>query len=112
MDTRAVVELPSDRITLREAARSLPSTRRGKRVSFSTLWRWSAKGLADGRRLPILNLGGGLYVSRAPLAAFAQPRGVNRSLTPPLRTAAQRRRAESDRDRQRRNSGSSAGAAR
>ncbi len=87
--------LPSDLIPLREAARSLPSTRPGKRVSYSTLWRWSAKGLADGRRLQILKVGGGLYVSRAALAAFAQPRGVDPA-APPIRTPAQRRRGHEE----------------
>lgn len=91
--TRA--ELPPDLIPLREAARSLPSTRVGKRVSYSTMRRWSSKGLADGRRLPILKVGGGLYVSRAALAAFAQPRGVDPAPAV-VRTPAQRRRSHEE----------------
>lgn len=38
-------------ITLHEAAQTFPSNRAGKRMNFSTVWRWALKGVraSDGR---------------------------------------------------------------
>lgn len=46
---------------LAEYSERLPSSHRGKRLNRATLWRWSLKGLRDGRRLRTLGLGAGRY---------------------------------------------------
>jgi hypothetical protein len=35
----------------------------GKRISPSCLWRWHAKGLADGARLRVVRIGRGLFTT-------------------------------------------------
>lgn len=46
---------------LAEYSERLPSSHRGKRLNRATLWRWSLKGLRDGRRLHTVGLGAGRY---------------------------------------------------
>lgn len=61
-------------LSLAEAARSLPTSRGGKRVSPSTLWRWSRVGvkLETGVcvRLEVARMGCRWLTSRAALARF------------------------------------------
>jgi hypothetical protein len=59
---------------LRQLPEILPR-HNGKRISFSTVFRWTQKGCA-GRKLATIAIGGRLYVSEESLRAFLQPRGV------------------------------------
>ena len=79
----------------------LAGTRPGKKLSFSTLWRWATKGIR-GHRLEVLRVGGALCTSEAALKRFfakltappAPPGGS--TLTPSARVGARRAEAEAD----------------
>jgi hypothetical protein len=57
-------------ITLAEASRLLPG-----RPSAATLWRWRNRGVAGGRKLETVVIGGRPYTSREALARFARQQG-------------------------------------
>jgi hypothetical protein len=86
-------------ITLAEACRLIPPSRRGKRTHLSTLLRWILSGAkAPGGqtvRLEALRLGGRWVTSREAIQRFAErltPR-IDEALTLSSRTATQRQRA-------------------
>ena len=58
-------------VTLSEAARALPSRRKGKSVHPSTLHRWALRGVG-GHRLETVRIGGTAYTSREALERFAE----------------------------------------
>ncbi|HMF11675.1 MAG TPA: DUF1580 domain-containing protein [Gemmataceae bacterium] len=66
-----MIDISKDLITLDEAARLLPAGRRGRRVNFSTLFRWVATGLR-GIRLEAVRIGGRFYTTQAALQRFAE----------------------------------------
>ncbi|MGE3780577.1 MAG: DUF1580 domain-containing protein [Pirellulaceae bacterium] len=53
-------------ITFSEASRLVPP--HGAHVS--TVWRWALNGLADGRKLETIKIGGRIYTSREALGRF------------------------------------------
>ena len=61
----------------------------GQSVSSVTWWRWRRVGLADGRKLASVQVGGKTYVTREALEQFAV--GINGN-SPVLRSPARRRR--------------------
>jgi hypothetical protein len=90
-------------LSLAEACRLVPPSRRGKKTHLSTLLRWITSGAKtpDGRtiRLQALRLGGRWVTSREALQRFAEaltPRLAadhDTAAVPPLRTSGQRQRA-------------------
>ena len=93
-------------ITLNQAARLLPPSRRGAPVSFSCVFRWVTAGLRgpDGRhvRLEAARVGGRWLTSREALQRFADaltPQMGGESAPAP-RTPGQRRRAHERATRQ------------
>jgi hypothetical protein len=93
--------LSESKISLCEAAALLPGNRPGKRVSFSTVWRWVMRGVlaADGEtrvRLEAVRVGAKWVTSHEAIARFSE------ALTPDLgggaataRTPVERKRAAS-----------------
>jgi Protein of unknown function (DUF1580) len=82
-------------LSLHDAAQLLPSSRVGKRVNFSTIWRWALRGVraTDGRRVKLeaARVGGRWLTSREALERFAS------ALTPtndaePIRTPTARKK--------------------
>jgi hypothetical protein len=65
----AIDLLVESTIPLKEAANVLPR-RNGKRINFSTLWRWSMRGVR-GVKLETLRIGGTLATSHEALQRFA-----------------------------------------
>lgn len=59
-----------DMIALREVPAHLPS-RKGRRVHYSTVYRWATKG-AHGRVLSTQRIGGVLYTTAAAIEQFLQ----------------------------------------
>jgi hypothetical protein len=57
-----------DLISLKDVPKHLPK-RNGKRMHYSTVFRWATKG-ARGRRLESILIGGMRYTSRAALSRF------------------------------------------
>jgi hypothetical protein len=93
-------------LPLREAARLIPSHRRGVPVSYTCLWRWAARGVKgpDGTtvRLETVKLGTRTLTSKEALARWAQrltPRANDTPATPP-RTARQQRAAAARAERE------------
>ena len=56
-------------ISLKDACQLLPRRRRGRKPSFSTIWRWALHG-ARGVKLETLRVGGTLCTSREALQRF------------------------------------------
>jgi uncharacterized protein DUF1580 len=77
-------------LPLRDAADLIPRLRRGKRVHFSTLWRWATGG-SRGVKLETVRVGSTLCTSREAVARFVEalsrPPGA-----PVVRSVAARRR--------------------
>jgi hypothetical protein len=63
-------------LSLREAAKKLPGA-----PHWSTLMRWSRRGLKDGRRLATVKIGGRIFTSAAALAKFAAPNSGSTTAT-------------------------------
>lgn len=89
-------------LTLTEAAKLIPSRKRGKRVDVNTVWRWCKVGMASGLRLRSVMVGGVRYTTKSWLAEFIRSRsapspacGHNNAQEPPRSTTA--RRSASDR---------------
>jgi hypothetical protein len=85
-------------LTLHDAARLLPSNRAGKRVNFSTIWRWALRGVRaiDGRvvRLEAARVGGRWITSRQALERFsAALTPTNEAGAEPIRTPTAQRKA-------------------
>lgn len=59
---------------LTEAARMIPSRKKGKRVDVNTLWRWCKRGVAGGLRLRSVVVGGVRYTTKKWLAEFIEAR--------------------------------------
>jgi hypothetical protein len=98
---KSMIDLQNEQIlTLSDASRLLPPSRRGRPVSFSCLWRWALRGIKNHTgevvKLEVIKVGGRLLTSREALQRFAE------RLTPcvdgvapaPPRTPAARNRAE------------------
>ena len=58
-------------VSLKEASKLLPK-RNGKRMHYSTIYRWATKG-ARGRKLESVHLGGVLYTSVEAISRFTAP---------------------------------------
>jgi hypothetical protein len=81
-------------IPLKGVADILPSSRRGKKLSWPTLWRWVTKGVR-GRKLEAVRVGGSLYTSREAVERFSRIEIVadkSRAQKTALRSAARRKR--------------------
>jgi hypothetical protein len=90
--------LSEDLLTFRDAAQLLPSNRAGKRVAFSTIWRWVLKGVRaiDGRlvKLEAARVGGRWLTSRQALERFsAALTPTNDAGAEPIRTPTAQKRA-------------------
>lgn len=72
-------------ITLAQAARLRPGSRRGRPTHPSTVYRWAVRGIR-GVRLEIIRIGGMTYTSVEALQRFADRLtvGGDRSLAPPV----------------------------
>ena len=93
-------------LSLSQAARLLPPSRRGRPVSLSCLLRWVLNGVKTPNgviRLEAIRLGGRWITSHEALARFAdrqtlrldeEPQGVARSRTPTRRQRASQRAAD------------------
>ena len=84
-------------ITLKDICQILPRRRRGRKPSFSTVWRWALYGLG-GVRLETLKCGGTLVTSREAVQRFFEQLSALDSCSQPdqqraRRTPAQRQRA-------------------
>jgi hypothetical protein len=84
-------------LSLQEAADSLPSgMNRGKRLDFSTIWRWVLRGCLaiDGRRVKLeaVRLGGRWLTSREALERFSDALSTPQADQPEPRTPAGRKR--------------------
>ena len=86
-------------VTLHEAAQTFPSNRAGKKMNFSTIWRWGLKGVLaiDGRRvrLEMARVGGRWLTSKEAIERFsAALTPTNLAAAPaPIRTPSARQRA-------------------
>jgi Protein of unknown function (DUF1580) len=81
-----IVDIATDRIlSLNEAANLL-----GRRVSYSTWWRWGKRGI-NGHRLTLTRVGGHMRVSVAALQEFIA--AINGEQAQPARTSRQRQAA-------------------
>ena len=85
-------------ISLADAAKSLPLSRGGKPLNFTTLWRWHLKGVIgpNGERVKLeaAKLGGKLITSREAIVRFSEALSGAAGHTPdPSRTAAAGKRA-------------------
>ena len=69
-------------LSMAQAARLRPLSRRGRPTHPSTIYRWIARGLR-GHRLEGIRLGGSLYTSREALQRFADALTVEVVQTPP-----------------------------
>ena len=90
--------LSENLLTLHDAARLLPSNRAGKRVNFSTIWRWALKGVhaTDGRlvKLEAARVGGRWLTSKEAIERFsAALTPTNDAETEPIRTRTAQKRA-------------------
>jgi hypothetical protein len=94
-----MIDLSTESIlSLRDAAKLLPSARRGRPVSFACLWRWALRGTRspDGHtvKLEALRLGGRWVTSREALQRFAEALTPQaRGTPPPSRSTKQRQKA-------------------
>ena len=84
-------------LTLKDACQLLPRRRRGRKPSFSTIWRWALHG-ARGVRLETLRCGGTLCTSREALQRFFDKLSerdgtMQPEQQPSYRTPGQRQRA-------------------
>jgi hypothetical protein len=86
-------------VTLHEAAQTFPSNRAGKKMNFSTVWRWGLKGVRaiDGRvvKLELARVGGRWLTSKEALQRFSAALAPTNDDAEPIRTPTTRRR-ESD----------------
>ena len=87
-------------VSIHEAAAMFPGRRPGKKLNFSTLWRWILKGIrtTDGQviRLEACRLGSRWVTSREAIARFSArltPTAADTPATAPVRTPAARLRA-------------------
>lgn len=83
-------------IPLKEAANVLPR-RNGKKINFSTLWRWAFRGIR-GTRLEVLRIGGTLYTSTEALQRFAEATTTGRPAVTRTSKRRQRDHARADRE--------------
>lgn len=82
--------LSENLLTLHDAAQLLPSNRVGKRVNFSTIWRWALKGIRaiDGRlvKLEAARVGGRWLTSKEAIERFSEaltPTNDDAQIRPP-----------------------------
>jgi hypothetical protein len=67
-----MIDMASERlITLNEAARLRPPSRRGRPTHSSTVYRWISRGVR-GQKLEAIRLGGTLYTSQEAMQRFAR----------------------------------------
>lgn len=76
-------------LPLKDIANVLPR-RKGKKISFSTIWRWAERGLR-GVKLETIRCGGTLYTSTEALHKFAEALTTGQPMR--VRTSKQRQRA-------------------
>jgi hypothetical protein len=76
----------SDLISLKEAARLIPSGRAGKRLHYATLYRWVLTG-----RVPAVKIGGRYFLRRVDLEALSRPVEVGTEKPDGRKTRAARR---------------------
>jgi hypothetical protein len=70
----------------------IPRRRRGRKLSFVTVWRWALRG-RGGRRLRVVRVGGTLCTSEAWLREFFESLAANDPMpAPTIRTPARRQR--------------------
>ena len=83
---------------LAEAAKFVPK-RHGRKVHFSTLWRWQKIGVR-GVRLEVVRIGGALCTSREAVQRFVErlSEGQQQSLSANTRTMNQRQRSTAKAD--------------
>lgn len=79
-------------ISLAEAAASLPSSRPGKRLNLSTVWRWITHGVRGGVRLESVVVGGARFTSREAIARFIAACNADTTTPTTTRTPTQARR--------------------
>jgi len=100
-----VIDLKSEELlTLKQVCEILPRRRRGRKPSFSTVWRWALHGI-KGVRLETLKCGGTLCTSKEALQRFftalSESDGSARPEQQPFyRTPAQRQRAVEQAERE------------
>lgn len=91
--------LAGNLLTLAQAARALPTRRRGSKVAVSTVWRWATRGIR-GVRLEIVRVGGVTYTTAAAIRDFVEQ--TNSAASPgqsPSRPSRRSQRAVADLDR-------------
>ena len=79
---------------LAEYAARLPSSRPGKKLNRSTLWRWALRGTAGGARLQTVKIGSARYTSDAWFTDFIAQQSEPTSQAEPTPTMSRQ-----DRDR-------------
>ena len=83
-------------LSLHDAAQLIPSNRAGKRINFSTVWRWALKGIiaqnGDRVKLEFVKCGGRLLTSKQALERFVAALTTS-SRQPEIRTPTARNRA-------------------
>jgi hypothetical protein len=87
-------------VPLSDVPSLLPPRPNGRRLHFSTIWRWATRGVRGGIRLATVRIGGATYTSREAIQRFADeladaptPGRPNRpaDASPRARSAAHRR---------------------
>lgn len=91
-------------ISLKDVCQLLPRRRRGRKPSFSTVWRWALHGVR-GVKLETLRVGSTLCTSREALQRFFDRLSESDGAAPPqqqptYRTPAQRQRAVEQAERE------------
>jgi len=85
-------------LTLPQAAKRLPSSRPGRKLNVSTLWRWASSGVKGGVVLETVTIGGTRFTSTEALQRFSERCSAGQtappSPSPTKAREAQRRKAE------------------
>lgn len=83
-------------ITLHEAAQEFPSNRAGKKMNFSTVWRWGLKGVraVDGHlvKLEVARVGGRYLTSKEALQRFSAALTLTNAIAEPIRAPTAKKR--------------------
>ena len=99
-----LIEIENEKLlSLREAAKRIPSTRSGRAIHVATVYRWINRGV-DGVKLEAVRVGGGLFTSVESLQRFADRCSAETAAISPNKSTARRshqlKKAEAELDQE------------